>query len=148
MTVAEGLKIPVDEEAEAGLVACCVDSHVAFLLAASRVQSDDFYVPRHRRLFDACASLGRLDGPSWDTRNERVVEAARIAGVAEKELRKMLDERTTSDDKAGRLAARIVDARRRRDLMSLTARVYNAVAVGARLDEVEPLLDQLRTFPC
>lgn len=131
------LQAPFDRWAEEAVVGCAVASKRGAALAAERLDSDDFYNPRHARLFAAAVALESSD------QDERVADVSRVAEVDQAEVERLVDARPVAWDRNGSFAARVLDASRRRQIMATAAEVYNAVAAGARLEEIAPLLRTL-----
>lgn len=130
------LRVPADDVAEDGLIGCCVDSDSSFRLAASRVTRDDFYTPRNRRLWDACARMGDLSGADLDTAEARLHQAAHLSGVRVDAVRRIVEDRPLQRDINGTLAARVRRAAEARRLMEACVATYNRLGAGEPLEAV------------
>lgn len=136
MTAAE-LVIPADRIAEDDLAGVMVSSAAGYALAASRLAPGDFYQPSRGRVMAACAELGHLAGSSIDVERERICEVARIADMPIGEVRALVRDRCVQFDRAGHLARRVERAARARRVMAGAAVVFNRLAGGERIDELD-----------
>lgn len=133
------LRIPVDEEAEAEVVGLAVGSPTGYRLAAAVTDPRDFWIPRYGRAFASCAELADVP-TTWDCA-ERIARAAKLADVDVDELRRLEANRSLFQDTRARFAHRVADAARRRRAMAALADAYNALGLGAGLEEAAALVD-------
>lgn len=128
------MRIPFDAGAEREVVACALATPYGRQLAAERLQAEDFYVPRCRRLFLVAKRLEQKD------QDERIAAAASMSGEPLVDLERLVDERAVMFDTSGGFANRVLDAARRRHAMEILADAFNAVGEGAELGDVAQLV--------
>lgn len=133
------LVIPYDEQAEFEVAGCVVRTPVGHAIAARVVTADDFYTPRYRRLFAACADLADVGG-GWDS-SDRIRLAAEAADVPEAEVRALVVDGSRLHDVYGEFAHRVADAARRRRAMAAAAEAFNAIGGGADVAEAFAVFD-------
>jgi replicative DNA helicase len=135
--------IPFDEEAEECIVGTVVATRFGAQLAHERLTSEHFYLPGAARAFgaavrpevasaeEAATLCGRSDA--------RFCKIAELADVDPRWLARCVAERPTMHDLRGVLAARVVDAARRRHVMRFASDLHCAAAEGSA-DDLERLL--------
>lgn len=113
-----------------------VSLHSAYLLAADRLRPDDIWTRSLRRLFEACAGIGHLDGTDVEVEEQRIAAAAVAARVDLLEVRRLVDERPLVWDRNGTYATRVARAAKARAVMTACATVFNRLGDGERLEDV------------
>lgn len=124
--------VPYDKWPTRTVVGCTVATPKGARLAAARVKPVDIWDPRLRRIFEAAIGLG----DAVDDENRRIQAIATVAGVDVAEVERLVAERPCMWDLNGGFAQRVVDESRRRQVMALAAKIYNAIEEGAMLDEI------------
>lgn len=149
--VTAALAVPHDREAETTVVACAAASRTGARLASERVNPDDIWDPKLARIYRAALKVGDdepLNGTDEDGLTARLQRIAATAGVPIAELRALVADRPVMWDTAGGYARRVTDAARRRNVMTVCARVYNELAGGSRIDDVADELRRLDGVLC
>jgi replicative DNA helicase len=139
------LEVPFDRWAEEAVIGCCVDSARGYRLATSRLSAADFYHPKHRRIFLACADAGHLDDPTYETLDARIALVANAACVDECEVRRLVDDRPVRRDKSGGFARRVLQRSQERHLMAVSRDVYNSLGSGDQFGALAALRVLLET---
>jgi hypothetical protein len=134
------LQIPTDTWAEGALTGCAIASRRGADLARARVEPGDLWDPRlacmyRAALDDALTGIGDVEA--------RVLAVAALAGIDESEVARVVDDRPVMWDVNGGFARRVLDAAKRRAVMTHCAKAYNQLAGGARLNEVADLIRRI-----
>lgn len=142
---------PHSVEAEVAVLgALLLDEKARREVIASGLVADDFFVPKHREIFEAILALDRSSMPvdlvTVSEQLRRQGELARIGGPAQ--LMAILDATPTTAN-AGRYLAIVKDHATRRKLLLVAGEVQRMTKEGvtsaAILDELEGATDQLRS---
>jgi len=138
------LEVPSDPWAEAAITGCAIASIRGADLAQRRLRADDLWDPRLRRMFVAAVELEQIG------EEDRIPAVADATSIPEAEVARLVNDRPVMWDLSGGFARRVRDAASRRAAMGAAARVYNAIAAGARLEEVAAEIHQLEQAvgPC
>lgn len=129
------LEIPSDRRSEEVVVGCAVASAHGAALASEHLTEADLYWPFHGRLFVAAIDITDLDSEV-----DRISVCAMRADVAESVVAAMVRSRPVMFDTAGSYARRVVEAARRRRVMSVCEQAYRSIAGGAPVEEALELL--------
>lgn len=145
------LTVPDDHQAETTVVACAAASRKGTRLARERITPDDIWDPKLARIYRAALELGddeQLNGVSEGSLTDRLRRIADTADVALPELLAIVHDRPVQWDTSDSYAQRVADAARRRQVMTVCARVYNELAGGSRIDEIADELRRLDGVLC
>lgn len=129
------LLIPHDAWAAEAVTACAVASPRGAALARARIEPDDLWDPRLIRIYRAALAVECVEP------DERISAVAAATAIPLADIERMVDDRPVMWDTSGAFARRVVDAARRRAVMTYAASLYNKIGSGARLDE---LADEMR----
>lgn len=143
-SVAGGLTVPEDPWAETTVVGCAVASRRGAELARARIEAEDIWNSRLRRLYEAALELDQVSD-----HDQRIESVANLTGIPAEEIFALVDDRPCMVDASGAFAKRVLDASLRRAVMTHCARVYNELAAGARLEEIAPMVAKIeKALPC
>ena len=131
------LEVPHDAWSEAAVVGCAIASLYGATLAKGRIEAQDIWDPRLRRMFEAALKV-ELSG-----QDERIEAVAAEIGIPAVEIARVVDDRPAQWDSSGGFAARVLDAAKRRAVMQHAAELHNALGRGARLEEIAPQVSRI-----
>lgn len=127
--------IPSDRAAEAIIVGCAVATVHGAALAGERLAATDFYWPAHGHLF-----LAAVDLTDVDIEQDRIAVCAARAELDEAVVTALVRSRSVMFDTTGSYARRVVEAARRRRLMSICEVAYRRIGEGGTVEDALSVL--------